>query len=158
MDGMRSAGKAAIDGVAVKELPVHPDERGRLFEILRADDPIFRKFGQVYVTTALPGIIKAWHFHKIQTDYFCCVVGAARLVLYDPRPDSPTRGAMMEFDLGPENLRLVMIPPQVYHGFQCTSEAEAVMVNIPTEPYKASNPDEYRVDPFSEEVPYTWRR
>ena len=155
---MTASGSAVIDGVAVKELLVHPDERGRLFEILRADDPIFRKFGQVYVTTALPGIIKAWHFHKIQTDYFCCIKGTARLALYDARPDSPTRGAIMEFDLSPDNLRLVMIPPHVYHGFQCLSSDEAIMINIPTEPYNASHPDEYRLDPFSKDVPYTWRR
>ncbi len=68
-----------------------------------------------------PGVIKAWHFHKIQTDYFCCIAGRARLVLYDPREGSPTRGAVMEFLLGPDNLSLVVIPPEVYHGFQCVS-------------------------------------
>jgi dTDP-4-dehydrorhamnose 3,5-epimerase len=145
-----------IDGVSTKKLIVHPDERGRLFEILRADDAIFRKFGQVYITTAFPGVIKAWHYHKIQTDYFCCVMGSARLVLYDPRPDSPTRGALAEYLLGPENLELVVIPPCVYHGFQCVSESEAVMINIPTEPYDPRRPDEYRLDHDSAEVPYSW--
>lgn len=147
-----------IDGVAVKDLVVRPDERGRLFEILRADDAIFRKFGQVYVTTARPGIVKAWHYHKIQTDYFCCIAGKARLVLYDARDGSPTHGAISEYILGPEALRLVMIPPCVYHGFQCISEAEAIMINIPTEPYDARNPDEYRLDANSTDVPYVWPR
>jgi dTDP-4-dehydrorhamnose 3,5-epimerase len=145
-----------IDGVSTKNLIVRPDERGRLFEILRADDPIFKKFGQVYITTASPGIVKAWHYHKLQTDYFCCIMGQARLVLFDPRPGSPTHGALREFILGPDNLQLVMIPPRVYHGFQCISEAEAVMINIPSEPYNSHKPDEYRLDPFSSEVPYSW--
>jgi dTDP-4-dehydrorhamnose 3,5-epimerase len=147
---------AAIEGVATKKLMVHPDQRGRLFEILRSDDAIFKRFGQVYVTTAYPGIIKAWHYHKIQTDHFCCIHGRARLVLYDPRDSSPTRGNLMEFIIGPENLLLVAIPAGVYHGFQCVSEFEAIMINIPTEPYDPACPDEYRLDWKSGEVPYSW--
>ena len=157
MDGLAARKNVVIDGVAVKELLVHPDDRGRLYEILRADDSLFTKFGQVYITTAFPGVVKAWHYHKIQTDYFCCIEGSARLVLYDPRGDSSTRGAVMEFDLRPDNPRLVMIPPHVYHGFQCLSKTEAIMLNIPTESYNAEHPDEYRLDPHDPTVPYVWR-
>jgi dTDP-4-dehydrorhamnose 3,5-epimerase len=155
MDGLKSGGNA-IDGVFVKDLIVHPDQRGRLFEILRSDDDIFRKFGQVYITTAYPGIIKAWHYHKVQTDYFSCILGKSRLVLYDPRTNSPTKGNLAEYILGPDDPRLVMIPPEIYHGFQCVSKSEAIMINIPTEPYNAAKPDEYRLDVFSAEVPYIW--
>ena len=59
-----------IDGVITKKLRVIPDQRGRLMEILRCDDPLFQKFGQVYMTTTYPGVVKAWHAHKIQTDFF----------------------------------------------------------------------------------------
>ncbi|HBC45947.1 MAG TPA: dTDP-4-dehydrorhamnose 3,5-epimerase [candidate division Zixibacteria bacterium] len=145
-----------IEGVSVKKLQVHPDSRGRLFEILRRDDPIFKRFGQAYLTSAYPGVVKAWHYHKIQTDYFSCLHGAARLVLYDPREGSSTRGNILEFLLGPENLLLVTIPPEVYHGFQCISETEALMLNIPTEPYNQERPDEYRIDESSKDIPYTW--
>jgi dTDP-4-dehydrorhamnose 3,5-epimerase len=152
----RLNGQANIEGVSTKKLIVHPDQRGRLFEILRSDDAMFKRFGQVYVTTAYPGVIKAWHYHKIQTDHFCCIHGQARLVLYDPREGSPTRGKLTEFLVGPENLLLVAIPPGVYHGFQCISEIEAIMINIPTEPYNPPCPDEYRLDWQSPEVPYDW--
>ncbi|HBZ00135.1 MAG TPA: dTDP-4-dehydrorhamnose 3,5-epimerase [candidate division Zixibacteria bacterium] len=145
-----------IDGVSTKKLVVHPDNRGRLFEILRCDDAIFNRFGQVYLTTAYPGIIKAWHYHKVQTDYFCCIQGKARLVLYDARQGSATMGNILEFIIGPENLMLVTIPPEVYHGFQCVSEIEALMINIPTEPYNPEKPDEYRIDEYSADIPYTW--
>jgi dTDP-4-dehydrorhamnose 3,5-epimerase len=155
MDGLKRPDIKLIDGVSVKKLIVHPDERGRLFEILRSDDTFFRKFGQVYVTTANPGVIKAWHYHKIQTDHFCCILGAARLVLYDPR-ESSSKGLINEFILNPQNLMLVVIPPNVYHGFQCISKNEAVMINIPTEPYNPGNPDEYRLDSCSPDVPYQW--
>jgi dTDP-4-dehydrorhamnose 3,5-epimerase len=156
MDRLSGSANSLIDGVSVKKLAVHPDERGRLFEILRSDDDIFKKFGQVYVTTASPGIIKAWHYHKKQTDYFCCILGTARLVLYDPRASSPTLGLINEFIVGPENLELVVIPPDIYHGFQCISQNEAVMINIPTLPYNPQNPDEYRLDYDVPEVPYKW--
>ena len=79
-----------IDGVKIKTLKAIPDERGRLMEILRRDDEIFEKFGQVYITTANPGVVKAWHFHKKQRDNFTCVHGKMRLALYDARKKSPT--------------------------------------------------------------------
>ncbi len=76
---------ALIQGVTVKPLRVIPDERGYLFEMLRSDDPLFQKFGQTYVTAIYPGAIKAWHYHKKQTDHFVCVHGMAKVVLYDDR-------------------------------------------------------------------------
>ena len=147
-----------IDGVKVKKLTVHPDDRGRVMEILRADDEVFRKFGQVYVTTAYPGVVKAWHHHKVQTDYFTCISGVMRLALYDAREGSPTRGEVNEFITGDDRPQLIVIPPGVMHGFQCISETEAVVVNIPTEPYSAETPDEYRVDAHSNDIPYDWAR
>ena len=74
-----------IKGVKIKELRVIPDERGWLMEILRCDDELFKKFGQVYVTTAYPGVVKAWHLHKKQTDNFTCIHGSMKVVLYDDR-------------------------------------------------------------------------
>ncbi|MBU1147910.1 MAG: dTDP-4-dehydrorhamnose 3,5-epimerase, partial [Candidatus Omnitrophica bacterium] len=62
-----------IRDVEVKKLKLIPDERGRLMEILRSDEEMFQKFGQVYMTTAYPGVIKAWHYHKKQDDYFTCI-------------------------------------------------------------------------------------
>ena len=156
MDRLNSSAINLIEGASVKKLVVHPDERGRLFEILRSDEPVFKKFGQVYVTTANPGVIKAWHYHKIQTDHFCCILGKARLVLFDPRPYSPTKDLINEFILGPDNLLLIVIPPNIYHGFQCISENDAIMINIPTQPYNPHNPDEYRLDSCSPDVPYQW--
>ena len=81
-----------IEGVMVKRLRVLPDERGRLMEILREDDEIYMRFGQVYLTTGYPGVVKAWHYHKGQFDHFCVVKGMMKVVLYDPREDSPRRG------------------------------------------------------------------
>jgi dTDP-4-dehydrorhamnose 3,5-epimerase len=106
-----------IEGVKVKELKLIPDERGRLMEILRRDDDIFIEFGQVYMTTAFPGVVKAWHFHKGQTDNFTCIRGCMRLGLYDARTASPTFGNVEEYIIGIDSPMLVQIPPEVYHGF-----------------------------------------
>lgn len=147
-----------IEGVKVKKLKVIPDERGRLMEILRSDDDIFIRFGQVYMTTAKPGIVKSWHFHKIQTDSFSCVSGKIRLALYDSRKDSPTYGQIQDFEISLENPLLVQIPPEVYHGFKCIGEEEAIVINTVTEPYNHKNPDEYRVDAYDNDIDYDWRK
>jgi dTDP-4-dehydrorhamnose 3,5-epimerase len=147
-----------IDGVVVKQLEVLPDERGRLMEILRRDDPFFEQFGQCYLTTAYPGVVKAWHYHKVQVDHFTCVKGMIKLVLYDARKDSPTHGEVEEHFLGDQRPVLVRIPNLVYHGFKCISEEEALVINIPTEPYHRDDPDEHRVPAHGGEIPYDWTR
>jgi len=145
-----------IDGVKVKKLKIIRDERGRLMEILRKDDDIFREFGQVYMTTAFPGVLKAWHYHKKQTDNFTCIRGRMRLGLYDGREESPSFGKVEEYTISLEDPMLVQIPPGVYHGFKCLSDEEAVVVNTVTVPYDPKNPDEFRVDPFDGKIPFDW--
>jgi dTDP-4-dehydrorhamnose 3,5-epimerase len=147
-----------IDGVKVKKLNPIADERGRLMEVMRSDDEFFQKFGQVYITTAYPGVIKAWHYHKKQDDNFCAVSGMMKVVLYDPREGSPTKGEINEFFMGEHNPALLHIPKLVYHGFKCISDREAMVINIPTESYNRKTPDEYRIEPDSNEIPYDWKR
>lgn len=147
-----------IDGVKIKKLRVIPDERGRLMEILRNDDDLFLQFGQVYMTTTYPDVVKAWHLHKEQTDNVACVQGMIKLVLYDPREQSPTFKQVNEFYMGLHNPLLLQIPKGVYHGWMCVSSEEAIVVNIPTEQYDYENPDEFRLDPHDNDIPYDWRR
>ncbi len=147
-----------IDGVKVKKLKLIPDGRGRLMEILRADDEIFQKFGQVYMTTAFPRVVKAWHWHRLQNDCFTCVSGKMKLALYDAREKSPTYKEVNDFVISLENPILVQIPPLVYHGFKCVGDTEAIVINTVTEPYNHKNPDEYRVDAYDNDIPYDWKR
>ena len=147
-----------IQGVYVKKLKVIPDDRGRLMEIMRRDDPFFNKFGQVYMTTAKPGVVKAWHYHKKQTDHFTCISGKMRLALYDARPGSPTYKEVNDFVVGLEDPMLIVIPKEVYHGFKCVSDVEAVVINTVTEPYDPKDPDEYRLDAYDNDIPYDWRK
>jgi dTDP-4-dehydrorhamnose 3,5-epimerase len=147
-----------IEGVKTKGLRVIPDERGRLMEILRRDDELFQGFGQAYMTTTYPGVVKAWHRHKKQTDNIACVDGMIKLALYDGRPESPTYRQTNQFYIGVHNPMLVQVPPGVFHGWTCVSQEEALIVNIPTEPYDRANPDEERLDPHKNDIPYDWKR
>jgi len=145
-----------IEGVRIKSLRVIPDERGHLMEILRCDDPMFERFGQVYVTTTYPGVIKAWHYHKKQDDNVTVIKGMLKLVLFDGREGSKSRGEVNEFFIGELNSLLVHIPKGVYHGWKCIGQEEAYVVNCVTEPYAYENPDEQRLPYDSEKVPYDW--
>jgi dTDP-4-dehydrorhamnose 3,5-epimerase len=147
-----------IKGVIIKQLKYIPDERGRLMEILKCNEEIFTKFGQVYISTTYPNVVKAWHFHKEQDDFIVCIKGMLKLVLYDNRDDSPTKGEINEFFIGEFNPSLVKVPKAVYHGWKCVSAEEVIVINIPTEPYNRERPDEYRVDPHKNNIPYNWER
>ena len=147
-----------IDGVMVKQLKVLPDDRGRLMEIVRCDDDHFQKFGQVYMTTTYPGVVKAWHMHRLQTDHMCAVHGMFRVALYDARDDSPTRGEVQEVYMGVHRPVLLRIPPGVYHGWVCVSQEEGIVVNVPDLPYDRDNPDEYRLPFDTPDIPYDWSR
>jgi dTDP-4-dehydrorhamnose 3,5-epimerase len=127
-------------------------------EILRADDDFFVKFGQVYMTTTYPSVVKAWHLHKKQTDNVACLQGTIKLAVYDPREDSPTYKEVNEFYLGIHNALLVQLPAGVYHGWMCVSLEEAIVVNVPTEVYDREDPDEFRLDPYQNDIPYDWRK
>lgn len=147
-----------IDGVKVRKLKIIPDERGRLMEILRCDDEVFKKFGQVYMTTAFPGVVKAWHYHKKQDDNFTCIHGKMRLALYDAREDSPTYKEVNDFIISLDDPMRVTIPKNIYHGFKCISDCEALVINTVTEPYNYKDPDEYRLDAYKNDIPYDWRK
>jgi dTDP-4-dehydrorhamnose 3,5-epimerase len=152
------AGAPRIAGVKTKSLRLVPDERGWLMEILRADDgELFAKFGQVYVSATYPGVVKAWHYHKVQVDNFACVSGMVKLVLVDTRPGSSTEGVVNEFFVGEQNPLLVQVPNLVYHGWKCIGGSTALVVNVPTEPYRYGEPDEFRLEPHST-LPYDWSR
>jgi dTDP-4-dehydrorhamnose 3,5-epimerase len=147
-----------INGVKTKNLRLIPDERGRVMEILRRDDELFEVFGQAYMTTTYPGVVKAWHKHGKQTDNIACVCGMIKMALYDGRDGSPTQGEVDEFYLGIHNPVLVQVPAGVYHGWMAVSQDEAVIINLPTRPYDRDHPDEQRLDPHDNEIPYDWRR
>ena len=145
-----------IEGVEIRHLKIIPDERGFLMEMLRSDWPEFMNFAQAYVTACYPGVVKAWHYHKLQWDHFVCVSGMARTVLYDSRDGSPTRGKINVFHLGYLSPVLLKIPPMVYHGFTAEGNKTSLVVNFPTRLYNYTQPDEYRLPYNDLSIPYRW--
>jgi dTDP-4-dehydrorhamnose 3,5-epimerase len=143
-----------INNVFLKDLTVHADERGKLFEILRADNDFFAKFGQAYITVCKPGWVKGWHYHKLQTDLFCIVRGKCKIVLYDNRKTSSTYSLIDEYILSDDKPQLLRIPKRVIHGFECAGKTEAWILNMPDQLYNRLKPDEYRILLNSKDVPY----
>jgi len=145
-----------IEGVKIKQLVRHVDDRGFVMEILRDDDEIFRGFGQVYITTCYPGVVKAWHKHERQYDNWCVIKGNVKAGLYDDREGSPTRGQTMSVILGELNPILLQIPPGVWHGQTPVGSETSILLNIPTRHYDHNEPDEQRRDPFDPAIPFQW--
>jgi dTDP-4-dehydrorhamnose 3,5-epimerase len=143
-----------IDGVAIHPLAQLPDERGKIMHMLREDDPHFARFGEIYFSVVYPGAIKAWHLHKKMTLNYAVVAGTIKLVLFDDRAKSPTRGEVMELFPGEANYCLITVPPLVWNGFKGVGTAPAMVANCATH---AHDPEEIvRLDPFSPTVPYSW--
>ena len=145
-----------IEGVEIKQLTKHADERGSLMELLRCDDAIFRKFGQAYVSLNYPGVVRGWHYHKKQDDHLAVVKGMAKVALYDAREGSPTQGQVDEFFLGEQNNILLRIPVGVMHGYKTVSTEPSLLINFPSEPYDPQEPDEYRLPWDTDQIPYDW--
>lgn len=143
-----------IDGVSIISLRQIPDERGKIMHMLRADDPHFEQFGEIYFSVVYPGVIKGWHLHKRMKLNYAVVDGAIKLVLYDARDGSPTHGELQEIVLGDGNYALAIIPPGVWNGFKGVGVTPAIVANCATLPH---DPDEIvRMDPFDTSIPYDW--
>ncbi len=143
-----------IEGVIIKKLDIIPDERGAIFHMLRVDDPIFKKFGEIYFSLVYPGVVKGWHLHEKMTLNYAVPQVMIKLVLYDNRPKSSTKGELMELYIGELNYQLVSIPPKIWNGFKGIGTKPALVANCPTEPY---DPKEIkRLDPTSNLIPYNW--
>ena len=150
----KSKMKKTINGVVIKPLNKIPDERGVIYHMLRCDDLVFEKFGEIYFSVVYPGVIKGWHLHKEMTLNYAVIQGMIKIVLYDDRENSPTKGNLMELFIGEENYCLVKIPPNIWNGFKGIGNRSAIIANCATLPH---NPDEIkRISPFTKEIPYNW--
>lgn len=143
-----------IDGVFIHSLRQISDERGTIMHMLRYDAPHFQKFGEIYFSAVYPGVIKGWHLHKEMTLNYAVVSGMIKLVLYDERENSPSRGEIMEIFVGDTNYKLVTIPPNVWNGFKGVGIETSLVANCATLPH---DPDEIvRLNPFDDRIPYNW--
>ena len=144
-----------IEGVAVRALTTHADERGEICELYRASwgvhgDPLVF----AYLTTVEPAVIKGWVMHERQDDRIATLFGRMRWVLYDARPASPSTGTVMERTLTERNRSLITIPAGVWHAVENVGSREAAFLNLPTRPYDHADPDKYRLPWDSEAIPF----
>ena len=143
-----------IEGVWIKPLRKIPDERGMILHMLRADETIFEKFGEVYFSVGYPGSIKGWHKHTRQSQNYAVIQGMIKLVLYDEREDSPSKGKLIEVFTGEDKYELVHIPPGVVNGYKTYGVKPAIIANCADEPHA---PDEMvRYDPIQSHIQYNW--
>jgi dTDP-4-dehydrorhamnose 3,5-epimerase len=143
-----------IDGVKVVRKRRIADERGKILHMLKSTDEEFSKFGEIYFSCGYPGVVKAWHIHKEMTLNNCCIVGMIKLVLYDGRPDSPTRGNLMECFIGEDNYCLVQIPHGITNGYKAYGSELAILANCATMPHDRN--ELIYIDPFDNDIPYDW--
>lgn len=143
-----------IDGVVFKDLITHTDERGFVRELIRRSDDFFDEFGQWSHSQMFTGVIKAWHVHQKQTDWWYVAGGVLKVALFDTRSDSPTAGRTMEFLMGDDQqCRIVRIPPGVAHGCKCL-KGPAHLFYITSRSYDPA--DEGRIPHDDPDIGYDW--
>ncbi|TCV84273.1 dTDP-4-dehydrorhamnose 3,5-epimerase family protein [Sulfurirhabdus autotrophica] len=143
-----------IDGVIISPLRQMLDERGKVMHMFKVGDPAFQQFGEIYFSCVYPEAIKGWHIHKEMTLNYAVPHGHIKFVLYDDRPESPTRGEVQEIFMGSDNYCLVTVPPMVWNGFKGIGMEMAIVANCASIPH---SPDEIdRRDPFDPAIPYDW--
>ncbi|HMW92645.1 MAG TPA: dTDP-4-dehydrorhamnose 3,5-epimerase family protein [Candidatus Obscuribacter sp.] len=143
-----------IDGVIVKKLTQISDERGKIMHMMRLDDPLFKGFGEIYFSQVYPAVVKGWHLHSQMTLNYAVVSGTIKLVLYDDRSDSASRGTLQEIFMGESDYKLVQVPPGVWNGFKGVGTAPALVANLASHPHSADEIS--RLDPFENHIPYDW--
>jgi len=143
-----------IEGVIIKPLVKIPDERGCILPMLRADAPEFKGFGEIFFSSVYQGVIKGWHLHRQMICNYAVIKGMIKLVLFDPRENSSTKGEIQEIFIGDLKYALVQVPCGIWNGFKGISAPDAIVANCTT---MVNTPDDLvRLDPFSKDIPYHW--
>ena len=143
-----------IQGVVISPRKVIPDDRGKVMHVLKATDPEFEKFGEVYFSVVYPGVVKGWHLHKEMVINYAVPQGMIKLVLFDDRPGSKTHGELQEIYLGQDNYCLVKVPVGVWNGFKGLGVTPALVINCATIPHDPA--EIQRMDPHHSHIPYDW--
>ena len=145
-----------IHDIKITPLKIISDDRGKVMHMLRKDSAIFDKFGEIYFSTIFKDSVKAWHLHRESTLNYACIKGKVRLVLFDGREKSSTKGKYQEIILSPVSYVLVTIPPNIWNGFKNLDNEESIIANCLT---IAHNEKEMvRKDLFDKSFNYNWNK
>lgn len=144
-----------IDGVIKTPLKQILDERGGVFHILRKSDEGFLSFGEAYISKVNAGRVKAWKYHKEMTQNFCVPFGKLKLVLFDDRENSPTRGLINQFHMDDnENYIRITIPPKIWYGFKCISSKYCLLLNLANIPHSIN--ESISTESLNKDLKYLW--
>ena len=143
-----------IEGVVITELKIIRDERGQVMHMMRNDSDVFKSFGEIYFSTIFEDKIKAWHLHKEATLNYACISGEVRLVLYDDREESKSKGEYEDIILSPKKYFLITIPPNIWNGFKGLAKGESIIANCLNLPHNEK--EMVREDPFNQRFKYNW--
>ena len=145
-----------IEGIKITPLKQIKDERGKVMHMLRNDSENFTKFGEIYFSTAHPNKVKGWHLHSKMTLNYAVVLGEIKLVLYDSRTNSKTKGQVQEFFLSQENYKLISVPPLIWNGFMNIGNTIAIVANCADLPY--DDAEIKRISAYDKDIPYDWKK
>ena len=143
-----------IHDIKITPLKIISDDRGKVMHMLRKDSAIFDKFGEIYFSTIYYKSIKAWHLHKESALNYVCIKGKVKLVLFDDRKESSTKGVYQELILSPEDYFLVTIPPNIWNGFKGLDKNESIIANCLTLPHNEK--EMVRKDSLDKSFNYNW--
>ena len=147
-----------IEGVKIKKLATHSDNRGYFREVLRDDDNLMQHFGQASVPLTKAGVIKAFHWHKHQDDLFYVASGDAQVVLYDTRKKSRTFKKIMAFKMSEKEPKLLFIPKRVAHGYKVLGKKPLLMLYFMSRSYNVKSPDEQRIPFDDKKIGINWEK
>lgn len=143
-----------IEGVVITELKIIRDERGQVMHMMRNDSDVFKSFGEIYFSTIFENKIKAWHLHKEATLNYACISGEVKLVLYDDREKSKSKGEYEDIILSPKKYFLITIPPNIWNGFKGLAKGESIIANCLNLPHNEK--EMVREDPLNQRFKYNW--
>ncbi len=143
-----------IDGVILSQRKIISDERGKVMHHMKATDPEFERFGEIYFSMVYPGVVKGWHLHRQMIINYVVPIGQIKLVLFDDRPSSSTQGELQELFIGGDNYSLVKVPPGIWNGFKGVGTVPALVANCASIPHDPTEIE--RLDPSSPRIPYDW--
>jgi dTDP-4-dehydrorhamnose 3,5-epimerase len=143
-----------IKDVIITQLKIIKDDRGSVMHMMRRDSGIFKSFGEIYFSTIFKNSVKAWHLHKEATLNYACVSGKVKLVLFDNRNKSSSKGVYEEIILSPKNYFLITVPPNIWNGFKGLDNGESIIANCLNLPHDEK--EMVREDPLSVKFQYNW--
>lgn len=143
-----------INDIEIIQLTKICDERGKIMHMLKNSDPVFEEFGEIYFSTAYPGVVKGWHEHTKMTLNYSVIKGMIKLVLIDNRKDSSTYKEIQEIFMGEDNYILVKIPPRIINGFKNISTKECIVANCSSIPHDKN--EIIRYSPNDDKFGYNW--